>query len=246
MDDGQLFCVEYPATIKDDNKMLETLGGYQHINETFSQPNRKLELKFRPNTPGCKATCAERSKTSSLLLKVKLLKNSKTGETKMVHEVIGPVEATYKFNGLCDFQYLPMVKNENTNGFDSIKEQIVLDHLPSTKDFSSNESVSDNTTLFLPPSSFSRTDTVQDYHFRKEVRDIKTSKDLPDNIIGRTRQRRSLFNCFLTFDAEKVQLRVLTNFTTYNCFTFASMLKKSSSNETSMLFFTRVKSLQDC
>ena len=30
------------------------------------------------------------------------------------------------------------------------------------------------------------------------------SKDLPDNIIGRTRQRRSLYNCFLTFDAEKV------------------------------------------
>ena len=52
--------------------------------------------------------------------------------------------------------------------------------------------------------SFSRTDTVQDYHFRKEVRDVKTSKDLPDNIIGRTRQRRSLYNCFLTFDAEKV------------------------------------------
>ena len=70
MDDGQLFCIEYPATVKNDDKMLETLGGYQHINETFSQPNRKLELKFRPETPGCKATCAERTKTSSLLLKV--------------------------------------------------------------------------------------------------------------------------------------------------------------------------------
>ena len=69
MENSQLFCVEYPGTIKDDNKMLQTLGGYQHINETFSQPNRKLELRFRPNTPGCKATCAERSKTSSLLLK---------------------------------------------------------------------------------------------------------------------------------------------------------------------------------
>ena len=62
----------------------------------------------------------------------------------------------------------------------------------------------ETTPLFLPPMSFSRTDTVQDYHFRKEVRDVKTSKDLPDNIIGRTRQRRSLYNCFLTFDAEKV------------------------------------------
>jgi len=201
MDDGQLFCIEYPATVKNDDKMLETLGGYQHINETFSQPNRKLELKFRPETPGCKATCAERTKTSSLLLKAKLMKNTKTGETKVVHEVIGPVETTYKFNGLCDFQYLPMVKNSDTEGFDSIKEKIVLNRLPSTKDLSNDI---ETTPLFLPPMSFSRTDTVQDYHFRKEVRDVKTSKDLPDNIIGRTRQRRSLYNCFLTFDAEKV------------------------------------------
>ena len=61
------------------------------------------------------------------------MKNTKTGETKVVHEVIGPVETTYKFNGLCDFQYLPMVKNSDTEGFDSIKEKIVLDRLPSTK-----------------------------------------------------------------------------------------------------------------
>ena len=61
------------------------------------------------------------------------MKNTKTGETKVVHEVIGPVETTYKFNGLCDFQYLPMVKNSDTEGFDSIKEKIVLNRLPSTK-----------------------------------------------------------------------------------------------------------------
>ena len=61
------------------------------------------------------------------------MKNTKTGETKVVHEVIGPVETTYKFTGLCDFQYLPMVKNSETEGFDSIKEKIVLSRLPSTK-----------------------------------------------------------------------------------------------------------------
>ena len=61
------------------------------------------------------------------------MKNTKTGETKVVHEVIGPVETTYKFTGLCDFQYLPMVKNSDTEGFDSIKEKIVLNRLPSTK-----------------------------------------------------------------------------------------------------------------
>ena len=52
--------------------------------------------------------------------------------------------------------------------------------------------------------AFSRTDTVQDYHFRKEIRDSKAAGELPDNMIGRTRQRRSLHNFFLTFDTEKV------------------------------------------
>ena len=43
----QIFCMEYSGTVKNGDKLLETLGGYQHINDTFSQPNRKLELKFR-------------------------------------------------------------------------------------------------------------------------------------------------------------------------------------------------------
>ena len=63
--------------------------------------------------------------------------------------------------------------------------------------------ISNEGTLFYGFGIVFRTDTVQDYHFRKEVRDIKTSKDLPDNIIGRTRQRRSLHNFFLTFDADR-------------------------------------------
>ena len=107
-----LVCVEYPGTIRDEEKMLETLGGYEHINEIFSQPNRRLELRYRPTATGCKPTCAERGKTSSLLIKAKLMKNQRTGETKIEHEIVGSVEATYQFTGLCDFQYMPMTLNQ--------------------------------------------------------------------------------------------------------------------------------------
>lgn len=193
-DEEHLICVEYPATIKNKDKMIETLGGYESINEVISQPNRKMELKFRPNVPGCKPTCAERVKTSSILVKAKMLKNKKTGETKVVHEIVGPVEASYKFSGLCDFQYLPMVRKDSQ--YESIKSQTMLDHLPTTKEMEEEG----NTPLFLPPMAFSRTDTIQDYHFRRDTE----KKDLPENIIGRTRQRRSLYNCFLTYDAENV------------------------------------------
>lgn len=73
-----------------------------------------------------------------------------------------------------------------------------------------------NGTLFLPPPAFSRMDVPQDYHFRREVRSLssaaaaqdsqseKNSAQLPYNIIGRTRQRRSLHAIFVTFDVEKV------------------------------------------
>ena len=202
MEDSDLICIQYPGNVQNEEKMLETLGGYKHINETISQPNRKLELRFRPNAPACKPTCGERVKTSSILIKATLMKNTKTGETKLVHKVIAPIDSAYQFEGLCDFQYLPMIKNSEGK-YDSIKNDVTYEKLPTAKDLSENKDKA-RTPLFLPPMAFSRTDTVQDYYFRREARDVKTSADLPLNIIGRTRQRRSLHNCFLTFDAETV------------------------------------------
>ena len=139
MDEPHLVCVEYPANVINEDKMLETLGGYSNINETFSKTNRKLELNFRPNAPGSKPTCGERTKTSSMLIKATLMKNQRTGETKVVHEIVGPIEATYKFKGLCDFQYLPMTKDKTSGKYESIAEQVTLDKLPSHKDYLSGK-----------------------------------------------------------------------------------------------------------
>ena len=97
MENSKLFCVEYPGDVQNVDKMIETLGGSDNVDEVFSQPNRKLELRFRPKSIDCKPTCGEPSdKEKSLLIKAKLLKNTRTGETKVVHEVVGPVDTTYR------------------------------------------------------------------------------------------------------------------------------------------------------
>ena len=175
-------------------------GGETTMNEVFANPNRKLELRFRPNALGCKPTCGEPvDNDKSLLLKAKLLQNSKTGETKIVHEVVGRVDTTYNFQGLCDFQFLPMSKNPNGSYKDITKQVDVPSVSVSREELCTN---SESTPVFLPPLAFSRTDQPQDYFFRKEVRDKKIT--LPDHIIGRNREKRSNFNVFVTFNSENV------------------------------------------
>ncbi len=192
------FCVEYPGKVNNVDRMLETLGGQNTINEVFSTPNRRLELRFRPDDPYCKPACGDRQSiaSSSLLLKVKLMKNKNTGETKVVPEVMGPVAATYKFNSMCDFQFLPMVREGDEHK--SILDKVVIDQLVTTDSMKDSK----DTPLFIPPAAFSRMDYPQDYHFRKEVggKGLET----PGHIIGRTRQRRSLYGIFVTYDAERI------------------------------------------
>ena len=201
MEEPQFLCVEYPGLVKDEDKMIETLGGLDHISHVFSESNRKLELKFRPGVPGAKPTSGELKDDTGILIKVKRMKNVKTGEIKVVHEVVGSITGTYKFEGFCDFQLLPMEKTKDDE-YKSIRDELVVKKLMSTKDM--KEDSTEKSTLFLPPMAFSRMDTPQDYQFRKEMRSEKIEKDMPDNIIGRTRQRRSLFNMFLTYDAETI------------------------------------------
>ena len=204
MAESKLVCVEYPGLVKNDTKMIESLGGLHAISQVFSETNRKLELKFRPDVPGAKPTSGELKAEKSLLIKVKKLKNLKTNETKIVHEVVGSVDGTYKFESFCDFQYLPMEKKEDSDSqYHSILDQVTLGRLITTQDIKTQASA-ENRALFLPPTAFSRMDTPQDYQFRKEIRAEKAEKDMPDHIIGRTRQRRSLYNMFLTYDAEKI------------------------------------------
>ncbi|TRY64361.1 hypothetical protein TCAL_08702 [Tigriopus californicus] len=216
-----LICVEYPGVVQNVDTMIATLGGLNTIAEVVEEPNRRLELRFRPDDISCKPTCGERTVDTGMILKVKRWKRKKkphpppnpslqpadsgvsdpTEEYKYDVKVMGSVDVKFKFSNLCDFQYLPMRKARNGSGYESIYESVFFDKLVDSA------WLSQDSPLFLPPAAFSRMDVPQDYQFRREAAADKTSLDTPYNIIGRTRQRRSHHAIFITYDMDEVPQR---------------------------------------
>jgi len=197
---SELVCVEYPGVVDDPNNMLDTLGGLETIAQVLEEPNRRMELRFRPDDVFCKPTCGEKHAGSSFLVKVKKKKlkpgreaTNKPAEKHTV-EVDGAVTDCYRFNNLCDFQYLPMSESKS-----SIYPQVY-----SGSNLVTSSWLDSPTPLFTPPATFSRMDLPQDYQFRREAAASSTGPETPHNIIGRTRQRRSHHAIFVTYDVEKV------------------------------------------
>ena len=199
-----LVSVEYPGWVENVDEMVLTLGGLKTLSKVFNESNRRLELRFRPEDVFCKPTCGERSNETAFLLKVKRKTHKRDpSRVKYVPEIVGVVNVAFKFNNLCDFQYLPMVKDpqpssSSVTSYKSIYEDVYFDHLV---DSSWIETASP---LFLPPAAFSRMDCPQDYQYRRETSNDKATLGTPYNIIGRTRQRRSHHAIFVTFDVDKV------------------------------------------
>lgn len=93
--------IDYPGLIKDENRMLETLGGEDTVARTYSISGRRLELSFRPRDPYCHAVCADRYPTANLLLRVKQRKKkrregSEPPEVRYEQEILGIVANTFK------------------------------------------------------------------------------------------------------------------------------------------------------
>ena len=191
--DKKLVCVEYPGVLKDASKVLETLGGLDNIAKTVADPSRRLELRLRPDDVYCKPACADHFPTNNLLLKVRRRKKRRKAATddhpasssSAVDEpieasVVGIVEKTYRFQSMCDFQYLPakssLKRVLSEDGFtspeagefaekriwESMTPQLFVDKLVSTS------WLKDPAPLFLPPPIFSRQDTPVEYLYRPE------------------------------------------------------------------------------
>ena len=261
-----MVCIEYPGLVKNPNKMIDTLGGRSSVSKAFEDPNRRLELRFRPSDIFSKPTCSERNNTTSLLVKVvrykkkrkkcscqcskvtinmsSECKKSKVDESlsndtsfKIGTKVMGSARITYSFPNMSDFQYLPTerVMNEaNDSPKDSecgninddgnkqtsdenngaVLHRPIMDnvyygdkHLPGAKWLTMQES--GTAPLFLPPAAFTRMDQPQDYHYRKDTstQAIKSNLSVPQTIIGRTRQRRTLHAVFVNYENPKVPER---------------------------------------
>ncbi|KAL6422616.1 hypothetical protein ACFW04_010683 [Cataglyphis niger] len=76
--DKKLICIKYPGNVVNVNKAIETLGGISSISMTVDAPNRRLELRFRPDDGYSKPACGDRHSTIGFLLRVRIKKNRVT------------------------------------------------------------------------------------------------------------------------------------------------------------------------
>lgn len=195
--DRKLVLVEYPAIVKNVDKMLRSLGGIEEISKAYSDPARRLEVKFRPDDPYCKSAYANRFTTSCLLLRVK---KNKGGTEPYSVSIEGTVSTVYKFRGMVDFQYLPMERTSGGN-FRSLLDTLVPSGLPSV------DWLAGDAPIFVMPQVFSRLDTptLQPLRDEPKHRDPKPhAATRPDNVVGGLRQRRVKFARFFNFEDAEV------------------------------------------
>ncbi|XP_057671656.1 general transcription factor 3C polypeptide 5 [Diorhabda carinulata] len=151
--DRKFVRIEYPGIVKNVSKAIETLGGIGNIEMVISDPRKKLELRFHPDNKYNKPCSADRDNTSGLLVKFK-----KKGE-EYDYEILGYVYENFKFNKAVDFQFLPIVQDEESETAEYIYDKMFPKKLPNLDFLVSTESASQPS--FLLPSTFSRYETTR-------------------------------------------------------------------------------------
>ncbi|CAD7086135.1 unnamed protein product [Hermetia illucens] len=181
----ELRLVEYPGIVKNDDNMLATLGGIGRISQTFCEQVRRMELIFHPENRYCKPAYGDTHKIAGILIKVKVKKprngsvEAKEPPTHVV-EILGHCKKSIKFTSMCDFQYLPIVRNPQTNHFEYIYDRIMPQGLPPVDWLKDPEQP-----LLLVPSVFARCDNMQTNTFRYDHSKAKDDGD----VIGVVRSR---------------------------------------------------------
>lgn len=129
----KLIGIEYPGRVENVDKMINTLGGIEELSRDF-QEKQKIQLKFRPNNLFSKPTFGDNVEATGIVLKVKIRKSKKDPARKpefVSTELVGTVGTMYKFNNLCDYQYLPIQKNEKTGKTELFYNDVVPNDITS-------------------------------------------------------------------------------------------------------------------
>ncbi|XP_033327286.2 general transcription factor IIIC subunit l(2)37Cd [Megalopta genalis] len=106
--DKKFICIKYPGNVVNPERAIQTLGGMSVISTAVNTPNRRLELKFRPDDAFCKPTCGDRYVTKGFLLRVRVKKS----RAEQVEKAEG--KQTNKNIGLSNTQG-NKVQNENAS-----------------------------------------------------------------------------------------------------------------------------------
>ncbi|XP_062524320.1 general transcription factor 3C polypeptide 5 isoform X2 [Bombyx mori] len=183
--------VLFPGLVKNEDKAIECLGGIRQLSQAYTELNKKrLGLSYQPQNKLAKKIYGDCVNTAGVLLKVKVKKTINGSEVK--REVIsttplGQVRKIYKFESLCDFQYLPVSKE----GAGSAPPQCILEQImPSGVD--TLQFLTEPGPQFIIPSSFSRFDKPLnlDYIEKKSILEKNTSLGQDDDIHRKRRLER--------------------------------------------------------
>ncbi|KAJ3269538.1 tau 95 subunit of transcription factor TFIIIC [Borealophlyctis nickersoniae] len=212
--------VEYPGYVKDEQKVLQTLGGMPAIEKAFNEDLKGLELRYRPDDPFSHPINGEIIATTNLLLKVTRRRKKKKKEQtdvadegaggdepwKINTEIVGVVSKTCRFRGgiragsMADFQYIP----DQADPIVKLRKAMMSLDSQVVDDFSLSEDVGNQDNLrSMPPPSFSRIEWPLDYQFRQNFAVMKVMVQGKNGeppvlkILSRYRQTRS---AQITFD----------------------------------------------
>uniref|UniRef100_A0A3B4GS77 General transcription factor IIIC subunit 5 n=1 Tax=Pundamilia nyererei TaxID=303518 RepID=A0A3B4GS77_9CICH len=197
LQDKKLVCVEYPGVFSSADRMLATLGGEPKVTKTYSNPSKRLELRYRPQDPFCHSLYGNRVSSGNLLLRVRRRARKNDPKDAEIHmDMLGVIGTTYKFMGLADFQCLAV--HSEGGKHTPLYDKIIL-RKPESQEFFEQPMP-----YFLPPPIFSRLDSPVDYFYRpdvhlKLVNHCKPPNSDSKNFIGLNRAGRPHNAIFVSF-----------------------------------------------
>lgn len=102
----------------------------KHDFQANNVDKKRLDLKFRPENIFSKPIFGDLHQTTGILMKVKRKrrKNAPKDQEDVQEpqiEVLGTVKQIIKFDGICDYQYLPLAKDPTTEETKFIYDDIV-------------------------------------------------------------------------------------------------------------------------
>uniref|UniRef100_A0A3B4GSJ9 General transcription factor IIIC subunit 5 n=1 Tax=Pundamilia nyererei TaxID=303518 RepID=A0A3B4GSJ9_9CICH len=187
----KLVCVEYPGVFSSADRMLATLGGEPKVTKTYSNPSKRLELRYRPQDPFCHSLYGNRVSSGNLLLRVRRRARKNDPKDAEIHmDMLGVIGTTYKFMGLADFQCLAV--HSEGGKHTPLYDKIIL-RKPESQEFFEQPMP-----YFLPPPIFSRLDSPVDYFYRPDVHLNQMPGD-SKNFIGLNRAGRPHNAIFVSF-----------------------------------------------
>ncbi|CAH0602929.1 unnamed protein product [Chrysodeixis includens] len=184
----ELTGVLFPGIVKNDEKALACLGGIRNISQVYSNAaKRRLGLSYQPNNPFIKKIYSNAKRSAGVLLKVKVKKIQEGNEIRrelISTVVVGSVKTMFRFESMCDFQYMPVHIEPTKDRPRCILEEV----LPSGLD--KFEFMLEPAPLLLIPATFTRFEKPICYAYTDKRYPDRASPERGESVHSKTRTLR--------------------------------------------------------